>query len=97
MVAGWEANSPSGRSIPRAYWPDSIRGLNPVDIYPHMFGVLVVTSADDRYHQGIYIVTADDPEEESTPSSGSGVNYSPIALGLHHAEVKIRRGVRRDG
>ncbi|MEM1445655.1 MAG: hypothetical protein AAGF84_06335 [Planctomycetota bacterium] len=62
-----------------------------------MFGLLVVTAKSDRYHTGIYIVTADDAEEETNPSSGSGVVYHSLSKGLHKAEIKIRQAARPDG
>jgi hypothetical protein len=95
MMKTWHATGAGGRSIPPAYWPDSIRQLHPVDVYPHMLGVLVVTSKSQRYHWGIYIVTEDNREEELEPSSGSGLGYEFIAPGLHKAEVKIRRSAAR--
>ncbi len=90
MLAKWEATSPSVHSIPETFWPDTIRSLHPVDVYPHGFGVLVVTSKSSRYHCGVYIVTDNVQDEETNPSSGSGQSYSTIATGLHYAEVKIR-------
>ena len=97
MVENWEATAPEGRSIPASFWPDSLQQLDPVEVYPHMLGVLVVTAKSDRYHTGIYIVTADDSEEEMNPSSGSGVAYRTLSRGLHQAEVKIRQAVQQDG
>ena len=94
MSQRWKATAPEGRSIPGAFWPDSIQQLDPVDVYPHMLGVFVVTEKSDRYHTGIYIVTADDVEEETNPSSASGVGYRKQSRGLHEAEVKIRQKIR---
>ena len=94
MLSQWNAGSPQGRLIPRDLWPVSILKLEPIEVYPHMLGVLAVTEKKGSYHYGVYIVTGDDELEQTAPSSGSGLSYQPIARGLHLAQVKIRTPYR---
>ena len=96
IVEQWKASNPTDRSIPASFWPESIRQLEPVDVYPHMLGVLVVTEKSDQYHTDIYIVTANDIEEVTNPSTGSGVNYRTLSSGLHQAEIKVRQAAKSD-